>query len=337
MLYSSRDLYRSNIDEITRLLENASYLTEQECIYYPEMVPIRENTRLNRNIIRLEDFVDYSLANGITDGGYSLAQICEASNVPQESIVFSVDEVTVLEDYDMEDTVRRILDSGHQVYASPISENNPTYIITEAVMQAVIAADNQGYYDYADQLFEAYIEDDFDTYLSEDYIVQSLYDSFGDYIDNIVNSVRKNWNNARHFAAEKASAMSSIARKIDNNTNECLSGVKERLGYGINHLQKKLRFREATVPLQPHYGSGFSQSKANQLSSGMQNQGGPSAWQRLKNATGFGHGNSGTMAQPGNAGSVAGTAGQGKLGGCGSNCSPGQASFGSGNTSNSKF
>ena len=67
MLYNANDLQMSVIDEAMTLLEGANYLTESESRYYPEMVPIRENDRLGYKLMRIEDLVEYSLANGITD------------------------------------------------------------------------------------------------------------------------------------------------------------------------------------------------------------------------------------------------------------------------------
>lgn len=204
MLYTNRDLQLNNLNAISRLLENANYLNEQECIYRPEMVPIRENSRIQRDIIRLEDFVDFALANGITEGGYALAQICEASGVSQDNIVFSVDEVSVLEDFEMEDTVRKLLEAGQEVYACPVSSNDISYILAESVVNAADACLDNDNEDYCDYLLEAYINDKFDILLSEQYIVEGVLDKIKDTVGSGIDSIKDKAGKARDFIADKA-------------------------------------------------------------------------------------------------------------------------------------
>lgn len=204
MLYTNRDLQLNNLNAISRLLENANYLNEQECIYRPEMVPIRENSRIQRDIIRLEDFVDFALANGITEGGYALAQICEASGVSQDNIVFSVDEVSVLEDFEMEDTVRKLLEAGQEVYACPVSSNDISYILAESVVNAADACLDNDNEDYCDYLLEAYINDKFDILLSEQYIIEGVLDKIKDTVGSGIDSIKDKASKARDFIADKA-------------------------------------------------------------------------------------------------------------------------------------
>lgn len=274
MLYTSRNLQINRLNDISRLLENANYLTEQECIYRPEMVPIRENLRIGKDVIRLEDFVDYALANGITEGGYALAQICESSGVSQDNIVFSVDEVSVLEDGEMEDTVRQLLEKGQTVYTCPISSNDIAYILAESVTNAADICLSQGNEDYCDELIEAYINDRFDILLSENYIVESVFDTVknkvGSWIDgakstakNLKDKIIGSASDARNWAARKISSLRTIARnKLDvaedraghlgdnvkgmfnrgknfvtNNANL----LKTKINNGIEYLGKKLK------------------------------------------------------------------------------------------------
>lgn len=174
MLYTADEMKTSFLDEAMAILEGANYLSEEESRYYPQMVPIRENTRIGRNLIRVEDLIEYSLSNGISDGAYALGQICEAANVDPQTIAFSVDEVSILEDSEMEDTVRQLMAAGAEVYAAPISENDMAYIMAETACDISIMGIEQDEEEYTDTLFEAFLVDDFETFLSENNVVDQI-------------------------------------------------------------------------------------------------------------------------------------------------------------------
>lgn len=319
MLYTTRNLQINSLNEISRLLENANYLTEQECIYRPEMVPIRENLRIQKDIIRLEDFVDYALANGITEGGYALAQICEASGVSQDNIVFSVDEVSILEDSEMEDTVRQLLEKGQTVYACPISRYDIAYMLAESVTDAANICLSQGNEDYCDELLEAYINDRFDILLSEEFIVESVLDQArskaGSWIDNAKMSARdlhdkvvNSANDAKNWAARKISSLRTVARnKLDvaedraghlgdnasafmsksrgfvtNNANLLKSKINNGIEYLGNKLKKKKLSETSGIATSNSYGKGFDPVKANQMSRAMNTGAASSQWDTFK-------------------------------------------------------
>ena len=248
MLYSDRDLRANSINNVSRLLENASYLTEQECIYYPDMVPIRENKRLQRDIIRLEDFIDYSLANGITEGGYALSQICEASGIEPDTVAFSVDEVSILEDVEMDDTVRGLLDAGAKVYAAPINESDMAYVMTESVVDAMLVSMEQGNDEYGDALFEAFISDDFDTYLNEEFILESIQDKLQsiksgaqNYIDKIQDTISQAAGKSKNWIARKISSLRSLAVKAKNSLGANANAIVNKINQGINYLGSQLK------------------------------------------------------------------------------------------------
>ena len=174
MLYTANEMKTSFLDEAMAILEGANYLSEDESKYYPHMVPIRENARIGRNLIRVEDLVEYSLSNGINDGAYALGQICEAANVDPQTIAFSIDEVSILEDSEMEDTVRQLMAAGAEVYTAPISENDMVYIMAESVCDVSIIGIEEDAEDYTDALFEAFLDDDFETFFSENSITENI-------------------------------------------------------------------------------------------------------------------------------------------------------------------
>ena len=53
------------------LLDEMSYLTEEESAYYPAMVPVLENSRIGAYTIALEDINEFCESNGIEDMGYA--------------------------------------------------------------------------------------------------------------------------------------------------------------------------------------------------------------------------------------------------------------------------
>ena len=175
MLYTADEMKTSFLDEAMAILEGANYLSEEESRYYPQMVPIRESTRIGKNLIRVEDLIEYSLSNGINDGAYALGQICEAANVDPQTIAFSVDEVSILEDSEMEDTVRQLMAAGAEVYAAPISENDMVYIMAETACDISIVGIEEDAEDYTDALFEAFLDDDFETFFSENSITDAIH------------------------------------------------------------------------------------------------------------------------------------------------------------------
>lgn len=233
MLYTASQMQKTSLDEATELLSNASYLTESESRYYPEMVPIRENARIGKNLVRVEDLVEYALSNGITDGGVALEQICEASQVDKDSIALSVDEVSVLEDSNMEDTVRGLRDAGAIVYAAPISESDVAYKLSESVVNEMLESLSNGDEDKCDALFEAYINDNFDYIFSES--------SCGSMADKVVKSAKK----SKNWAAKKVSSLRTLIGKAADKKKSSGSSVfgkaAAKMKQGVNHLTKKLK------------------------------------------------------------------------------------------------
>lgn len=248
MIYSDSNTHLNSLNEISRLLEHANYLTEQECIYRPEMVPIRENKRLQKDIIRLEDFVDYAISNGITEGGYALAQICEANGASQDNIVFSVDEVSVLEDTEMEDTVKELLNRGQQVYACPINSNDIAYILGEAVVETADKCLTENNEEYCDTLLEAYINDNFNILLSEEYILESifskikdkagaLYDKAKTTASDIRNRISTSAKNAKNWTARKIATGRELLRKMGGHIADGAEYAKDKLYAAGNKIK----------------------------------------------------------------------------------------------------
>jgi murein DD-endopeptidase MepM/ murein hydrolase activator NlpD len=232
MIFTAQQMRTSALDEATALLENASYLSDAEARYYPEMVPIRENTRLQRNVIRVEDLVEYSLSNGISDGGVSLQQICEASGIDMGSVVFSVDEVNVLEDVNMEETVRGLIKAGAQVYAAPVSESDMASIMAESVTELMIYGEESGQSEITNALFEAFVDDDFDYLFNEGEMVSKVKEKAAKAGNAVVTS-------STSVASKVEAAIKQAATKSRQWIAKKISAFRTILGRYKDRIRKK--------------------------------------------------------------------------------------------------
>lgn len=254
MLYNADDLQTSVIDEAMALLEGANYLTESESRYYPEMVPIRENDRLGCKLMRIEDLVEYSLANGITDSAIAAHQICEASKVDPSELGFTVDEVNLLEDVELEETIRSIMQANPEIpfFAAPISENDMASVITNAAVGTLAQALDEDAADYGFALFEAYVDNDFETLLSEDFVVEQIYalgrpnnlnslneseESMNMKIESALNEA---YNNINSWNAKKVSALRTIALGL-NESGDGDSDLAKYVSQAMNYLSSNLK------------------------------------------------------------------------------------------------
>lgn len=254
MVYGANELQTSVIDEAMALLEEANYLTEAESRYYPEMVPIRENDRLGCKLMRIEDLCEYALANGINDSSIAARQICEASNVDVSELAFTVDEVNLLEDINLEMTIRNIMQSNPDIpfFAAPISENDMVSVITDATIGTLAEAVDQNQADYGMSLFEAYIDNDFQTLFSDDYLVEQIYalgrpnnlnslnedeESMNLKIESALNEA---YNNPVNWDAKKISALRTVLLGL-NESGDGDSEFAQYINKAINYLSSNLK------------------------------------------------------------------------------------------------
>ena len=255
MLYDANDLQTSVIDEAMALLEGANYLTESESRYYPEMVPIRENERLGCKLMRIEDLVEYSMANGINEAAIAVHQICEASKVDPSEIGFTVDEVNLLEDVELEETIRNIMQTNPEVpfFAAPISENDMASVITNAAVKTLAQAIDEGSEDYGFALFEAYVDNDFETLLNEDFVVEQIYalgrpndiNSLNESEESmnlkIESALNEAYNNIDTWDAKKISALRTVALGLNEsgNGNSAFAGyINQAMSYLSSNLKQ---------------------------------------------------------------------------------------------------
>ena len=255
MLIKAEETKSNAIDEAMQLLENSQYLSESESRYYPELVPVRENARLGKNVVRLEDLLEYAMANGISDGGYALNQICEASDISPSSVVFSVDEVHVLEDVNMEDTVRGLIEAGATVYAVPVSENDMASIMAETVTDYMVMGESSGNTEGTDALLEAFVNDDFDTFFNEAEVVSAVKDKVNkagkkaeDIANRIANVTKQASTQSANWISKKISAFRSLADKLASKIkgepaykkvfNKVIAKIKQAIEFLTKQLKK---------------------------------------------------------------------------------------------------
>ena len=252
MLFTAQQMQASVLDEATALLEGASYLSDEEARYYPEMVPVRENTRLQRNVVRVEDLVEYSMANGIDDGGIALRQVCEASGIEMGSVVFSVDEVSVLEDVNMEDTVRGLMNAGAQVYYAPVSEADMASIMAESVVELMVYGEQTGQSQATDSLLEAFVDDDFEYLFNENEMVNRVKDKASKakgaivtnavaVADKVENAMKAAANKSRNWIAKKISAFRTILDRFQKKAEQKGPEVKQGIKGVIQKVIAKIK------------------------------------------------------------------------------------------------
>lgn len=275
MIISENELGTS-LNEATAFLNNSEYLTEAESAYYPAMVPIRENKRLGLNMIRLEDLVEYATSNGITDGGYAISSVCEASGIDPSSVGFSVDETSILEDYEMAETAAEMIQAGAPVYAAPLPSTDMAYVMAEGCLNSMLECiDQYGDINAGDAYLEAYINDDFEALANDELFLESVKSDLKDIgstglavaktgvargihdkvipgaqntMTKIQQTMAKAKNKSREWIAKKIAALNSMLNKWDGraqyaNTPETKSvfqKVKDKISECIEYLKSLL-------------------------------------------------------------------------------------------------
>ena len=249
MLFKQNELVNP-LDEAAQLLESSQFLNESESAYQPYMVPIRESKQYGSNLIKVEDLVEYSLANGIIDANYAIDSVCEANDIERDTIAFSIDESIAIYDEEMLDTARCLREAGYSVMVAPISNMNPVYQLVESVVDAMAEYTYTENEDYCDSLFEALISDDYDTVFSE----AAILDKAKAGAKSIKNSVVSGAKNAKKFASDKLAALRKKYRELKAKAASATGSAKKKflaaaakVKQGIDHLVAKGKSAVNTV------------------------------------------------------------------------------------------
>ena len=161
MIFNSHD--KGILDEATAIVGSTKMLIHENTEYFPELVIIRESREHNTNIIRIEDLVEYATSNGITNGTQAIINVCEASDVYPSTVSLSLDEVNAYADQEMLDTARQFSEAGFKVFLNPISKHDPEYELVESTFDKIHDLMQRGEEISADELMDAYLNDDFET------------------------------------------------------------------------------------------------------------------------------------------------------------------------------
>lgn len=156
----------SNMQSTENFISNAKFLTESESEIYPEMVMVVDHG--DKKVIRTEDLLEFATNQGIDNGSEALSMVCEANGVDIDDVVLSMDESNILYDIELADTLRHFKESGFDVTISPLSHKSPAYIIAESILSSDLKQDEINY------LVEAFMEDDYSTLVSNEYICEQL-------------------------------------------------------------------------------------------------------------------------------------------------------------------
>lgn len=237
MLVTSKSLI--GLDEEFNFLDNSCYLTEQESIFYPAMVPIVENSRLGLNLIKLEDLVDYSIQNNITDSGYAIGRVCEAAGIDIGTIGVYVNETSIIQDNDLEDDVRSFIENGVPTFIAPLPKSDIAYVLAEAVVSCM---EN---YENADYLLEAYVLDDFDTILNEEISLTAISkNKLSNLANKIANTVKDAKNASTAWISKKIASLGNLLSeykdKAKSTANSGYNAICNKISSAIDFLKSKL-------------------------------------------------------------------------------------------------
>lgn len=244
MLFKQSELTGSCLDEAIQLIDNSSFLFESESFYHPSMVSVRENQRLGLNLIKMEDLVEYSLANGICDAEEAVRSVCEENSIDLNTIGFSVNETSIITDPEMADTVRFFKENGLDVYVNQISSLDPVYQLSSSIVEAMINNAGTNNEEYFDHLFESFILDEsYDEILSESEIIDNIKSK----AEGIKNSVTQAATDAKNYSAKKLASLKSIYRQLKGKLSSAYGSAKQtiraqmdKVSQGIDYLKNKI-------------------------------------------------------------------------------------------------
>lgn len=223
------------------ILDKMSYLTEAESMYSAALVPVVENTSLGANLIRLEDVISFSEANGIEDLGYSLNLICEASQIDPSTVTFTVQEDAILGDPEIAQLTQGIMEAGVGVVALPVSGNYPMCMALDIAVDNLMETGDSA-------MLEAVADLDFDTFFAEANVASNQ-------VEKYAKDEYKEMDKAAG-AAHKANAKTAknIQGKLETIWQKLKNGVgitRDWLAKGLAWLRQKALAVEAAAKKEP--------------------------------------------------------------------------------------
>ena len=146
MLFTENDL---NYVNALNLLDEATYLSEDESIINPATIPVKEVSRLGYGVVRFDDVDKLSEAYDIDyiDAMYAIA---EASDMDPESLAVSVPEEDII-------AYPEIVNELANIVVQPLSEDSLAYQYVDMCLEAW---DNTGDDEYLEAIVEDYCLDE---------------------------------------------------------------------------------------------------------------------------------------------------------------------------------
>lgn len=137
---------RTPLEESLEIIDQIPYLESANTLYPPYQVIVRRNDRFEENLIQLENFCEFAVANGITDAGYAIAEICKANGISSNNIGFAVNEASCYADDETFETAVLLRENGYHVYLAPTPKSSIYYQeLVEAMELDIDQPDDQCY------------------------------------------------------------------------------------------------------------------------------------------------------------------------------------------------
>ena len=200
----------TGVTEVTtfELLESLPSLNESLSSYNGEMVPIRHNSRLGKNLIQLEDFYKYSTINNFEDGDAAIGAVCESNMI---SVDGSIDELAQL--------AEEVKTAGYPFYVSEISSSSNYY----KNLQEALALDEGATCFEESQALQAFCEGVLEDKLA------GVTNGINNAVDGAVNNFTNTFNARKR---QLGAAADQIKSKVTNGFN----AVKNAPGNAMNMI-----------------------------------------------------------------------------------------------------
>lgn len=235
MLVKSTDIFTN---EATALLDKMDTLQESECRFSPYLVPVISNARFDEDLIKLESFMAFAEANGITDAGQAIASVCEVNKLNSAKIGFYTEESSLYASDDTLETAKQLQENGFHVAVAPIQSSSIFYT---QLMEACELDEEAGCSNYDDAYFlRMYCED----YAFNENVFETAKDKITAAGSAVKNKVLKNYNNAKKTVgngidsvSKKLASISKAIKETRNKIAKSAGDVKAALVQRLSRLE----------------------------------------------------------------------------------------------------
>lgn len=207
------------------VLESLCYLTEAESKYDPCMVPIKNSSRLDQDMIRLESVRDYVLYSGIRNVVDVIHNICEANLISTNKVAFMVNEASLYEDDELVDTAHQLLEHGFNVNIAQLSSDNIYY----RALDEALRLDQ-----YAETFDESYNLQD---YVFNENIIKDGYQKVKDNVSRNINTMVDFYTDTKKSISNKLAALSKKIKELTAKATTLTGSAKKTINKQINKLK----------------------------------------------------------------------------------------------------